>query len=106
MSAQLDARPMPASEAKAAAAEQITETDVAAILGMMASMAILASLMLGIMMPVIFWVLSGVLGVFAIGCALFSRSNLRWWCLLFGAMGLVPSILFILVQALPTIQKM
>jgi hypothetical protein len=79
--------------------------DPAGVVGMLAGIVVLATLLFGVLIPVLFWIFSGVLGVFVLGCALFSTSRLRWWCVAIGLAGLVPPFLLLLVQMLPTLQR-
>jgi hypothetical protein len=79
--------------------------DPAGVVGMLAGIAVLATLLFGVLIPVIFWILSGVLGLFVLGCALFSTSRLKWWRLAIGLAGLVPPFILLLVQMLPAIQR-
>ena len=78
--------------------------DAAGTVGILVGLAIFVTLLLGVLIPLVPWILSGLLGSIAIVCGLMSRSHVRMKVLAVGIAGLVPTALFIVVQLLPRIQ--
>jgi hypothetical protein len=79
--------------------------DPAGVVGMLAGIAAMACWLLGVMIPVLPWLLAGVFGLVALVCVPFARAPLRWWVLLIGVLSFIPPLAFIAVVGLPTIQN-
>jgi hypothetical protein len=76
--------------------------DGPAILGILVGMAAMAMWLLSIMVPVLPWILSGILGLIMLPCGMISKSPVRWKILLVGVLSLIPFTIFVLVQSIPT----
>lgn len=78
--------------------------DTASLLGLLVGAAAVVCTLLGFLIPLIPWILSGMLGLVTLGLGVFANPPLRRWVLIAGAVALIPIILLLLVQALPTFQ--
>jgi hypothetical protein len=93
---ELKAAPLPEGEA-------VDQKDWAGILGILLAAAAVPCTMLGVMMPLIPWILSGVLGIGMILCGVMAHPPLRKWILGIGFLCMIPPLLLLLVQSIPSL---
>lgn len=84
--------------------EEQQPVDAAGLLGLLVGSAAVICTLLGFLIPFIFWILSGVLGLVTLTLGVFANPPLRRWVLIAGGLSMIPVILLLLVQSLPTIQ--
>ena len=90
--------PAPAA-APAEAAEQAI--DAAGMLGLLIGSAAIIVTLMGVLIPVVPWILAGVLGAATLACGLISRNPARRWIIGAGIIAIIPITLFVVVQSLP-----
>lgn len=80
-------------------AEPEATNDPAGIIGILISAAAIVNLLLGILIPVGPWVLSGIFAIVLLICAGWSKTRpLRMWNLLIGILCLIPPLIFGVIQ--------
>ena len=84
--------------------EEQQAVDAAGLLGLLVGSAAVICTLLGFLIPFVPWILSGVLGLATLTLGIFANRPLRRWVLIAGGLSMIPVILLLIVQSLPTIQ--
>ena len=93
--------PTQSTDPRSLGMEEEQPLNAATILGLLVGAAALVATPLGILVPLIFWIVSGALGIATLALGVFAQPPMRRWILIAGAVAMIPILIFALIHALP-----